>query len=79
MQVDRVFRANAAFIFKQNKRKRKGGHLYNVMVIVHCLIMELATRKNCFKRSAINGRAKGSKKKRNCGRADGERRKKTNI
>ena len=29
-----------------------------------------------FKNSTINGRAKGGKKTRNCGRADGERRKK---
>ena len=35
-----------------------------------------ANRKHSFKISAINGRAKGSKKKRTCGRADGERRKK---
>ena len=34
------------------------------------------TRKHSFKSSAINGRAKGGKKKRNCGQADGERRKK---
>ena len=32
-----------------------------------------ATRKPSFKSSAINGRAKGGKKKRNCGRANGER------
>ena len=34
------------------------------------------TRKHSFKSSAINGRAKGGKKKRNCGHAGGERRKK---
>ena len=35
-----------------------------------------ATCKHSFKSSIINGRAKGNKYKRNCGRADGERRKK---
>jgi len=30
-------------------------------------------------RSAMNGRAKGGKKKRNCGHADGENEKKINI
>ena len=29
-----------------------------------------ATRKNSFKSSAINGRAKGGKKKRKCGRVE---------
>jgi len=38
--------------------------------------VKTATRKHSFKSSAINGRAKGSKHKRNCGRVDGERRKK---
>ena len=33
-----------------------------------------ATHKHSFKSSAINGWAKRGKKKRNCGRADGERR-----
>ena len=32
-----------------------------------------------YRPGAINGRTKGGKKKRNCGRADGERRKNMNI
>ena len=38
-----------------------------------------AIRKHAFKSSAMNGRTKGGKKKKNCVRADGERRKKMNI
>ena len=38
-----------------------------------------ATYKHYLKSSAINKRAKGGMKKRNCGRSDGERRKQMNI
>jgi len=38
-----------------------------------------AVHKHSFKSSAINGRAKEGMKKRNCERADGERRKEMNI
>ena len=38
-----------------------------------------ATRKHSFKSRAINGRAKGGRKKRNCRQADGERRKNMNF
>ena len=34
----------------------------------------MATSKNSYKISAINGRAKGGKKKRNCGHAEEEKR-----
>ena len=52
-------------------------HLYNERVIPHYLIngAKAATRKHSFKSSTINGREKGGKKKRNCGRAHAERRK----
>ena len=39
MQVDRMCRAEAAITIKQNKTKKKGGHLSNERVIVHCLIL----------------------------------------
>ena len=45
---------------------------------MHCFIM--AQRQLIVSiSSAINGRAEGGKKKRNCGRADEEKRKKMNI
>jgi len=65
-----MFSAEAAIIIKQNKNNGEGDPAlsYNGA--------KTATRKHYFKISTINGRAKGGKKKRNCRRADGERRKK---
>ena len=58
-------------------KKRRGVHLYNESnPALSYNGAKTATRKHSFKSSAINGRAKGGKKKRNCGRADGERRNK---
>ena len=64
---------------KTNKKTERG-YLYNERVIVHCLKMAQKQRLvNMYSNQQRNGRAKGSKKKRTCRRAEGERRKKMNI
>ena len=77
MQVDIMCRAEAAITIKQNKKNWRRGHLYNERVFVHCLIMAQRQRLvNIFSKAA---QGKEGKKKRNCGHADGERRKNMNI
>ena len=61
MQVDRMFSAGDCN-YNQAKQKRRGGHLFNERVIVHCLA-KTATLQHSFKSNAINGRAKGDKKR----------------
>ena len=79
LQIDRMCSAEAAITINQNKQKIDRGTFiqwkddrtlsYNGAKTVN--------RKHSFKSSAINAwRAKGSKKKRSCIRADGEMRKK---
>ena len=82
MQVDKMFSAEAAITIGQTKHKRREGYLYNGKgdrALSYNGAQAAPTHKHFFKSSARYGRAKGGKKKRNCGRADGERRKKMNI
>ena len=83
MQVDRMCSTEAAIIIKENKQKQRGEHLFNKRVIDDRALSyngaKTATRKHSFKSSAINGRAKGSKKQRTCRHADEERRKNEHL
>ena len=75
-----MFRTEVAITIKQNKTKTESGTSIQLKATGDSALFyngaKTATRKHSFKSSAINGRAKGGKKKRNCGRANGERRKK---
>ena len=75
-----MLRAEAAITIKQNKKKERGTSIqYKGDPKLSHNGAKTATHKHSFKSSAINGWAKRGKKKRNCGRADGERRKNMNI
>ena len=80
MQVERMFRFEAVISIKQNKKKGEG-YIYTKKgdPAMSYNGAKTPTRKHSFRSSAINGRAKRGKKKRNCGRTDGERRKTMNI
>ena len=67
---------------EQNKSKTVRGDIYTMKWSTCTLSYngaKTAARKHSFKNSAINGRAKGGKIKRNCGHADREKIKKIKI
>ena len=53
MQVGRMYRAEAAIAIKQNKKKRRVGHLYIEKMIVNCDRAKTATRKHSFKSAPL--------------------------
>jgi len=79
MQLDRMFSAEVANTIKRHKKTERGTSTqWNGDPALSYNGAKTATHKNSFKSSAINGRAKEGKKKRNCECADGERREKMN-
>ena len=74
-----MFSADAAITNKQNKTERERSMQLKGDPVLSFNGAKTAARKHSFKNSTINGRAKGGNKKRNCGHADGERRKNMNI
>ena len=61
MQVHRMFSAEAAITIKQNKKKRRGVHLYNERVILHCLIISQRQRPVSILSKAEQRKARKSK------------------
>ena len=75
-----MFSAETAITIKQNKKTERGTSIqWKGNPALSYNGAKTATRKHAFKSSVIYGPAKGGKEKRNCGRADGERRKNMNI
>ena len=72
-----MFSTEATITTKQNKKKEMGASIQGKGdPVLSYNGAKTVTHKHSFKSSAINGRAKGGKKNINCGRADGEMRKK---
>ena len=77
-----MWSAKAATTISKTNKKQTEGHLFNERVGDRALSYDSAKTATCkysFKNSAINGRAKGSRKKITCRLVDGERRKMMNI